>query len=165
MPRGARFARISQGVMEKLPLTDTETVLFTKMVKKINFFATMNMGLLEKILHRINYYQYNAGEKVCRQGDPGDSFFVVAEGKLKVSVREAFLFSRTLATFGPGDCFGEMALLERKPRNATVTCEENSKIFVLAADNFDQVLAENPAFKQEIQKLASDRQFELDHKK
>ncbi|MCM2267963.1 MAG: cyclic nucleotide-binding domain-containing protein [Elusimicrobiales bacterium] len=151
--------------MNKLPLTDADTLVFTRMVKKINFFASMNMGLLEKILSRINYYQYGAGEKVCRQGDPGDSFFVVAEGRLKVSVREAFLFSRTLATFGPGDCFGEMALLERKPRNATVACEESSKVFVLAADHFDQVLAENPAFKQEIKKLAADRQFELDHKK
>lgn len=150
--------------MKKLPLTDADTVLFTKMVKKINFFAAMNMGLLEKILSRINYYQYDSGEKVCRQGDTGDTFFVVAEGKLKVSVREAFFLSRTLSHFGPGDCFGEMALLERKPRNATVACEEDSKIFVLAADQFDQVLAENPAFKQEIKKLASDRQFELDHK-
>ena len=150
--------------MKKLPLTDADTVLFTKMVKKINFFAAMNMGLLEKILSRIYYYQYDGGEKVCRQGDTGDTFYVVAEGKLKVSVREAFFLSRTLAHFGPGDCFGEMALLERKPRNATVACEEDSKIFVLTADQFDQVLAENPAFKQEIKKLASDRQFELDHK-
>jgi len=151
--------------MKKLPLTDAETVIFTKMVKKINFFASMNMGLLEKILRMITYYQYDSGEKVCRQGDPGDTFFVVSEGKLKVSVREAFLFSRTLATFGPGDCFGEMALLERKPRNATVVCEEASKIFVLIADHFDQVIKQNPAFSQEIKRLASDRQFELDHKK
>ncbi len=151
--------------MKKLPLTDADTILFTKMVKKINFFASMNMGLLEKILNRINYYQYDGGEKVCRQGDPGDTFYVVSEGKLKVSIREAFLFSRTLAELGPGDCFGEMALLERKPRNATVTCESPSNIFILTADHFDQVLAENPSFKQEIKRLASDRQFEIDHKK
>jgi len=150
--------------MKKLPLTDADTIIFTKMVKKINFFASMNMGLLEKILSRINYYQYDRGEKVCRQGDPGDTFFVISEGKLKVSVREAFFLSRTLATLGPGDCFGEMAMLERKPRNATVVCEEPSKIFVLSADHFDQVLAENPSFSQEIKKLAADRRFELDHK-
>lgn len=150
--------------MNKLPLTDADTVLFTKLVRKINFFASMNMSLLEKILNRITYYQYGKGEKVCRQGDPGDTFFVVAEGKLKVSVREAFLFSRTLATFSAGDCFGEMALLERKPRNATVTCEEDSRIFILTAEHFGQVLAENPSFAQEIKQLAKDRQFELDHK-
>jgi len=150
--------------MKKLPLTDADTVLFTKLVRKINFFASMNMGLLEKILSRINYYQYDKGEKVCRQGDPGDSFYVVSDGKLKVSVREAFLFSRTLAAFGQGDCFGEMSLLERKPRNATVACEEDSKIFILTADHFEQVLKENPSFAQEIKLLAKNRQFELDNK-
>lgn len=151
--------------MKKLPLTDADTVLFTKLVKKINFFASMNMALLEKILNRIEYRQYDGGEKVCRQGEPGDSFFVVSEGRLKVSVREAFLFSRTLATFGQGDCFGEMSLLERKPRNATVACEEASKVFILSADHFDKVLAENPSFAQEIKRLAKDRRYELDNKK
>lgn len=150
--------------MKKLAITDIETVQFTKIVKKIKLFAAMNMGLLEKVLSRINYYQCEKGEKVCKQGDPGDAFYVVNEGKLLVSVREAFLFSRTLAHLGPGDCFGEMALLTREPRNATVTCEEDSKIFVLMIDDFDQVLAENPAFSLEINKLASDRRFELDHK-
>jgi len=150
--------------MKKLPLTDADTVLFTKLVRKINFFASMNMGLLEKILSMINYYQYDRGEKICRQGDPGDTFFVLSEGKLKVSVREAFFLSRTLATFSAGDYFGEMALLERKPRNATVACEEDSKIFILTAEHFGQVLAENPSFKQEIKRLANDRQFELDNK-
>ncbi|OGS12358.1 MAG: hypothetical protein A2234_07805 [Elusimicrobia bacterium RIFOXYA2_FULL_58_8] len=150
--------------MKKLVITDVETVQFTKVVKNIKFFANMNMGLLEKILNRINYYQCEKGEKVCKQGDPGDAFYVVNEGKLLVSVREAFLFSRKLAYLGPGDCFGEMALLNRAPRNATVVCEEDSKIFVLMIDNFDQVLEENPAFALEIQKLAADRRFELDHK-
>ncbi|MBI4350038.1 MAG: cyclic nucleotide-binding domain-containing protein [Elusimicrobia bacterium] len=151
--------------MKKLPLTDADTVLFTKLVKKINFFASMNMALLEKILNRIEYRLYGGGEKVCRQGEPGDAFFVVAEGKLKVSVREAFLFSRTLATLGTGDCFGEMSLLERKDRNATVACDEGSKIFVLTADHFSQVLTENPSFAQEIKRLAKERQVELDKNK
>jgi CRP-like cAMP-binding protein len=89
---------------------------------------------------------------------------VVSDGKLKVSVREAFLFSRTLAAFGQGDCFGEMSLLERKPRNATVACEEDSKIFILTANHFERVLKENPSFAQEIKQLAKNRQFELDNK-
>ena len=150
--------------MKKLAVTDAETVQFTHIVKKIKFFASMNMGLLEKVLNRISYYQYAKGEKVCRQGEPGDAFCVVNEGKLLVSVREAFLFSRTLARLGPGDCFGEMSLLNSAPRNATVACEADSKVFVLMRENFDQVLAENPAFALEIKKLAADRRFELDHK-
>ena len=147
--------------MKKLPVTSADVVEFGKMVRKVNFFASMNMGLLEKILNRISLYQYDKGEKVCRQGGEGDSFYVVDQGRLKVSVREGFVFSRTLAYLAPGDCFGEMALLNRERRNATVSCEEDSKIFVLLADSFDQVLTENPAFAEEIKQLAAGRGFEL----
>jgi CRP-like cAMP-binding protein len=150
--------------MDKLPVTDADVIRFTKIVQKIKLFASMNMGLLEKILNRIYLYSCKAGEKVCKQGAPGDAFYVVSEGKLAVTIREAFLFSRTLAHLGPGDCFGEMSLLTRAPRNATVTCEEDTKIFVLMVDDFDKVLAENPTFAGEMKKLAADREFEIQHK-
>jgi len=151
--------------MKKLQLTDTETVLFTKIVHKINFFASMNMGLLEEILKRITYYQFEKGEKVCRQGDPGDSFYVVAEGRLSVNVKHGLLsFSRKVAELIAGDCFGEMALLTRANRTATVACEEDAKLFVLMADHFTEALKQNPSFAQEIKRLATDRGFELDHK-
>lgn len=148
--------------MKKLPMTNADTLEFASMVRKINFFASMNMGLLEKILNRINLYQYDKGEKVCRQGDTGDSFYVVYTGRLDVSVKKGlFSLSKTVATLNPGDCFGEMALLSRAPRSATVSCEAEAKLFVLLADNFDQVLEENPAFAKEIKQLAAERGFEL----
>lgn len=147
--------------MNKLPLTSTGIVEFGKMVQKMKFFASMNMGLIEKILDRISLYQYDKGEVVCRQGAEGDSFFLILEGRLRVSVREGFIFSRTLARLAPGDCFGEMAILNRAPRNATVTCTTDAKIFVLLADTFDQLLAENQAFSEEIKRLSAERSFEL----
>ncbi|PIS47921.1 MAG: hypothetical protein COT17_00975 [Elusimicrobia bacterium CG08_land_8_20_14_0_20_51_18] len=146
--------------MEKLPMTDADMVRFTKAVKGIKFFAAMNMGLLEKILNRIGYYRYGKGEKVCRQGEIGDAFYVVSEGRLSVKVSSALIFSKKLAELGPGGCFGEMSLLERKPRNATVVCEETSKLFALTFEHFDRVLNENPAFREEIKKLAAERKFE-----
>jgi CRP-like cAMP-binding protein len=148
--------------MKKLTLTDADAVEFGKMVRKIKFFASMNMGLLERILNRITLFQYEKGEKICRQGEGGDSFYVVYSGRLGVSVKNGlFSFSRRVAELGPGDCFGEMALLTREPRNATVACEEDARLFVLLADNFDQVISENPAFSEEIKKLAAERGFEL----
>jgi CRP-like cAMP-binding protein len=151
--------------MQKLQVTDNETVLFTKMVRKINFFASMNMGLLEKILNWIAYYQFGKGEKVCRQGEPGDSLYVLAEGRLSVNVKGGFFsFSKKVAELGPGSILGEMSLLTREPRTATLVCEEPSKVFVLLADHFDEALRQNPAFAEQIKKLAADRKFELSHK-
>lgn len=147
--------------MKKLQVTDAESVLFTRISRKINFFARMNMGLLEEILKRITYYQFDKGEKVCRQGEPGDSFYVVAEGRLGVRVKTGLIFSRKVAELIPGDCFGEMALLTRAPRTATVACEEESKLFILTADHFDEAVKQNPAFAEEIKKLADARKSAL----
>ena len=147
--------------MEKLTVTNTDIQEFGKMVEKMSFFAAMNISLVEKILSRITLYKYDKGEIICRQGGEGDSFFLVREGKLRVSTREGFVFSRTLAHLAPGDCFGEMAILNHVPRNATVTCEQDSKIFVLLADTFDQVLAETPAFSDQIRRISAERGFEL----
>jgi CRP-like cAMP-binding protein len=75
-----------------------------------------------------------------------------------------FSFSKKVAELGPGSIVGEMSLLTREPRTATVVCEEPAKVFVLLADHFDEALRQNPAFAEQIKKLAADRKFELSHK-
>jgi len=150
--------------MKKLTMSDADTAQFGAMVRKIKFFASINMGLLEKVLNSITLYQYDKGEKICRQGEDGDSFYVVYTGKLSVNVKSGlFSLSKRVTTLTTGDCFGEMSLLSRAPRNATVICEEEARLFVLMADSFDRVAGENPAFKEEIKRLAEERGFELKH--
>lgn len=152
--------------MQKLPVTDNETVLFTRMVRNVKFFASMNMGLLEKILNWITYYQFDKGENLCRQGDSGDSLYVLVEGKISINVKKGlFSFSKKVAELGPGAIVGEMALLTREKRTATVTCEEPSKVFVLLADHFDEALSQNPSFAEQMKKMATERKFELEHNK
>lgn len=131
------------------------------MARKVNFFSQMTIGLLEKILAFVMLYEYKKGEKVCKQGGPGDSFYVLYSGSLGVHVKKGFFGSKQVATLGPGDFFGEMALLDRSPRNATVECEEDSKVFVLLAEHFDEVAKGNPEFESYMKSLAASRKFEL----
>jgi CRP-like cAMP-binding protein len=146
--------------MEKLRMREYDTVQFTRMVRKIKLFSNMQMGLLEKILAWVSLYSYKQGEKICRQGETGDSYFVIYEGRVSVTVRKWRFLSRRLAVLGPGDCFGEMALLRQAPRNATVTCEEDTRVFALLAEHFHDALAGNAAFAEEVRKLALEREFE-----
>jgi CRP-like cAMP-binding protein len=144
--------------------TPADTVRFAQLVRKLKFFGSMNIVLLEQLLAGLLVFQFERGEKVCAQGEAGDSFFMVQEGRLLVSTKKGrFSLARRVATLGPGDCFGEMALLHEAPRNATVTCSTSSRIFVLPARHFQSVLDQNPAFATEIRDLADCRQFELDH--
>ena len=150
--------------MKKIQISDPERVEFVRITKKINLFASMlNVGVMEKILSCVDLYEFDSGEKVFRQGDPGDAFYAVLSGRLRVSVARAMLFSRKLAELKAGDFFGEMALVDSTPRTATVTCETPAKIFALRVRDFQSAMRENPEFSDEIKKMASDRLFSLTH--
>ena len=144
--------------MKKIQMGDEDKVSFVRLTRNINLFASMmNVGIMENILSRVELYELDPGEKVFSQGEAGDAFYAVLSGKLKVSVREAFVFSKKLAELKEGDFFGEMALLNNSPRSATVTCETAVRLFALRSEYFQAALKESREFSEELKKLASDR--------
>ncbi|MCK5106141.1 MAG: cyclic nucleotide-binding domain-containing protein, partial [Elusimicrobiales bacterium] len=147
---------------KKIEITDADFREFMRIARKIHFFEQMTVGLLEKILAFGMLYECKKGEKVCCQGDEGDSFYIIHSGNLSVNVKKGFLsFSKKIAILGPGDFFGEMAIVDRSPRVATVKCEKDSKLFILLANHFDEALKESPAFADDIKRTIARRKFGL----
>jgi MFS superfamily sulfate permease-like transporter/CRP-like cAMP-binding protein len=87
---------------------------------------------------------YQAGETVFRQGDEGNALHVIALGSASVWLRHAEGDERRLMTFSQGTFFGEMALLDRERRSATVTADEMLVCYVLERSSFDQLAASHP---------------------
>jgi putative oxidoreductase len=88
--------------------------------------------------------------QVVKQGDPPVHFYVVVSGKLKV-YRETNDGIRTdLTELGPGDYFGEVALVTGKPRTASVEAVEESNLLEISKEEFDSVLDQNPKLAREI---------------
>jgi CRP-like cAMP-binding protein len=77
---------------------------------------------------------------IARQGDIGTGFFVIISGLVRV-VRDGVVVAR----LGPGEFFGELSVLDRLPRNATVAAEDPTSCLALAAWDFERVLLEQPA--------------------
>jgi CRP/FNR family cyclic AMP-dependent transcriptional regulator len=84
---------------------------------------------------------YKAGEVIFREGDPGTEFFVIKSGKTSVRVG-----NRTLQELGPGDVFGEMALIDNEPRSATVVAETDCELVPIGEKQFLFMTSEAPYF-------------------
>lgn len=150
--------------MKKLKVEPADFSFLARVLKQVEFFAPMTIGQLEMILPYILLYHYDAGEKICRQGDEGDAFYIVRDGKVSVLVKKGFFsFAKVVAELGVGQFFGEMALVTREPRSATVVCEQATRVFVLSAVDFSSVLKQNSQFAEEIQKIVKRRQFLTKH--
>jgi CRP/FNR family cyclic AMP-dependent transcriptional regulator len=80
------------------------------------------------------------GHVIARQGDIGTGFFVIIAGMVRV-VRDG----ETVAHLGAGEFFGELSVLDRQPRNATVSAEVATSCLALASWDFDKVLLDQPA--------------------
>ena len=99
--------------MKLLSITTADTVQFSRIVRGLNFFGSMNMAMLERILDGIQLYECDRGEKICVQGEPGDTFFVVQKGALTVSVRKGKLSMPVLALGGEKSFAKTMAEIMR----------------------------------------------------
>jgi CRP-like cAMP-binding protein len=88
---------------------------------------------------------FPAGHVIARQGEIGTGFFVVVSGTVRV-VRDGELVAR----LGPGEFFGELSVLDRLPRSASVAAETPTSCLALASWDFEKVLMEQPALTLSI---------------
>lgn len=101
---------------------------------------------LREIAKSLRVILVPAGEMVCRQGEPGDEMYVVVRGRIKLSVERGSQGFQLLDFLGPGDHFGEMALLIERPRSATAAAVLESELLVLERADFDNLLNQVPGF-------------------
>lgn len=86
-----------------------------------------------------------AGTVFCKQGDFGHEFFVILQGEAEVMRN-----GECVATLGPGDMFGEIALLERVRRTATVTAKTPLRFFVMTSQAFWSLIDQHPEIEREV---------------
>jgi MFS family permease len=98
-------------------------------------FAPLPPPRLEQLAQLLSERRVAAGEVIVRQGEPGDDFFLVAEGRVRVTVDGA-----AAGELGPGEGFGEIALLRDVPRTATVEALEETTLYALERTEFLNVL-------------------------
>jgi CRP/FNR family transcriptional regulator, cyclic AMP receptor protein len=105
------------------------------MIARVPLFAGLERRDLERVADSFKERNYDAGDTIAEEGSGGAGFFVIAEGNAKVTVQ-----GQERATLGPGDYFGEIALLDEGARTATVKAETPMKTYAMTFWEFRPIV-------------------------
>jgi putative ABC transport system ATP-binding protein len=117
-------------------------------LRPIELFKTLTPRQLTDIAEKMSKRHYAAGETIIRKGDPGDEFFLVFDGEVEVIRAD-----REVARLGPGDFFGEVALISGEPRNATVVTPKAADTYVLGKSDFEAALAASQSLRDQLYRI------------
>jgi CRP/FNR family transcriptional regulator, cyclic AMP receptor protein len=118
------------------------------------------MGAEETLFQRFGK-EFAQGTVLFQEGEPGKDMFVLQSGKISISkkVRDV---EKVLAVLGPGEFFGEMAIISNKPRNATATVMEDAKLLVIDPKTFEAMIRGNSEIAVRMIKKLAERLSEAD---
>ena len=125
------------------------TIEICSFLKHIKLFSHLTPSALSEVAEMMVTESFAAGETIITQGDEGDRFYLVRQGLAKVFQRTGSV-DEEKREVRSGDYFGEVALLERKPRNATVVASEDTVLFSLSKDGFERATKGSPSFEDQL---------------
>lgn len=133
------------------------------LLRGVEFLEALTSEQLDRLAVEARIVPYPAGAAIVRQGEAGDSLFVIAAGRVEVSVHAPGGGpEQHLATMGPGDYFGEMSLLTGAPRSATIRAVDETRLVVLRKEAVRPLLLADPAIAERLSKTLARRQAERD---
>jgi CRP-like cAMP-binding protein len=119
-------------------------------LKSLSLFADLSEDSLAELAHKLEERSLPAGEVLFHRGDPGDSLYLIRDGRVKVFVENMHGEELVLNQFGPGESFGEMALVDQRPRSASAKAVNDTTLLKLDRDSFFEVLRTHPSFATDI---------------
>jgi MFS family permease len=122
------------------------------LLSAIPVFEALSVAAKEHLASRLGTRSIRAGETIVSEGEPGDYFYIVVEGHADVTIRGAHVRSQ-----GPGDHFGEIALLRDVPRTATVTARERMELCTIQREDFLSVVTGHPAVRLAGEEVVRER--------
>ena len=122
------------------------------LLRNVGLFSTLDERDLESLATEFSERRFHAGDKVALEGESGLMFFVVDDGQLSVEVHGA-----EVSTIGPGGSFGEIALIDRRPRTATVTAITDVRAYGLPVFVFRPFVEARPQVAWKLLEAMADR--------
>jgi len=122
------------------------------LLRNVGLFSVLDDKDLASLADEFNERRFSAGDKIALEGEGGLMFFIVDSGEATVEVH-----GREVGHLGPGDAFGEIALIDRRPRTATVTAVSDIRTFGLPVFVFRPYVEARPDVAWKLLEAMADR--------
>lgn len=132
-----------------------------RLLEQVDFLKILDEDMRRGLARRMRSVQYGAGETVVKQGEQGETFYIVAEGEVNVRVRGQDGMDRKLATLHRGNFFGEMSLLTGDPRSATIVAKTDTLLLAIEREGFRETLLAHPDIARQMAEILSHRASEI----
>jgi CRP/FNR family transcriptional regulator, cyclic AMP receptor protein len=128
-----------------------------ELLRQVPLFSDLNSRDLSELGALVDEVDVPSGKVLCQEGRPGDEFFVIVDGAVRVE-REG----RELAQLGPGQFLGEVALIDEGPRTATATTTTNGRLLVIGHREFHSLMDRYPSIETCVLRSLAKRVRQLD---
>jgi CRP-like cAMP-binding protein len=125
---------------EKSAALDIKGKSTLEILAQIDLFNGLPAGHLRRVVDIGVEEQYKSSATIVSEGEPGDKFYVVIEGAVRISRIVPGMGEEALAVLRPGNYFGEMSLIDDAPRSATALCHEKCRLFVVNRRDLEDLL-------------------------
>jgi CRP-like cAMP-binding protein len=132
------------GVLSTRAMQAPSTAEIVELLARVPVFSTLQEGDLERIAQLAVPRGFDAGQIVLREGDRSDTCYIVQAGRARAVHEHGDGRTITLASFGPGDIFGELALFEDERRSATVEALGEMRVVAVLGPDMRRLIAEHP---------------------
>ncbi|MBV9241195.1 MAG: mechanosensitive ion channel family protein, partial [Acidobacteria bacterium] len=140
---------------EEMPAEDVFNTLAERL-NRVSIFSPLSDDEIEKLADSCSTRVYAPGEAIVRQGQEGNSMFVITRGSVKVQIPEKD-YQKTINTLGENDFFGEMSLLTGEPRSANVIAVVESEVLRIDKAGLKPIFESNPALVEAVSELVEER--------
>src|SRR3984893_6695190 len=121
-----------------------------QLLGRVPVFSTLEQSDLERIAQLAVPRRFEPGQAVFREGDESDTCYVVRLGHARAVRSHGDGRTITLATFGPGDIFGELAMFEDELRSATVEAVESTSVVAVLGPDMRRLMTEHPGISTRL---------------
>jgi CRP-like cAMP-binding protein len=129
-----------------------------ELLRSMDLFAELADEELSKIARLLKEHKVSENEVIFSQGDAGDGLYVILQGRVRIATRDNFGRERVLAFYGPGEFFGDMAVLTGDPRSASATASTEVRLLQLRKDDFDMLVATSVGIMRGMLRIMVERQ-------